>query len=113
MRKEASVPTFTPKYPPGPVSREDFVDGENPTERGWSVLIHTFKSEQALKVLKALQESGNKPIPVRMFLPGFNHNHIRGINGVSAALHLYFKVILVHKRIPFEDNELKLVPKHC
>lgn len=106
-----AVPGFASNYPSGPVKREDFVgEDNNPTDRGWDVL-KAFKAKQAAELVRLLRESGNRPVPVKDLLPGFNYRHVSGFNGASVAHGLWFRVVFIHKGIPLEQNELKLVPK--
>lgn len=88
---------------------KDFVDGDNPTERGWNVLENSFKTKCLAPVVKALRESGNKPVLVKNF-PELRHWHLGGFNGASAKNCLYFRMVLVHKDRTFEDNEIRLYP---
>lgn len=90
-------------------TEKDFVDGENPTERGWKILENAFKTKHGKLMLEALRKSGNKPVPVRE-IPTLKSAHLGGFNGASATNGYYFKLVLVHKGRPFKENEFRLLP---
>ena len=103
------LPGASPEVKSVPLSLKDFVDGENPTPRGWKVLEGAYERGHGAKIVRALHDSGNKPLPTKMF-PGFNAQVLGGMNGASMLHEKYFRLVLVHEGVPFKDNEVKFLP---